>query len=121
MGSHQSLNFDTFKCSGENLPNSSFPIFETFECLGQNSSKSFSLQMFHRSSVSSHITLLQIFSSWIFHFGQKDPIKVQILTLFSALVKIYEIPHIVFQTTSQLSSNFTSLFSVMKYNSSVLF
>ena len=42
-GSHQSLNFDTFKCSGENLPNvSSFfsnhkPVF---------------LQNFHNSSVS---------------------------------------------------------------------
>ena len=42
----------------------------------------------------------------IFYFGQKDPIKVPILTLSSALVKICQIPHVNFQTTSQFLSKF---------------
>ena len=42
-GSHQSPNFDTFKCSGENLPN--------FSCLFSNHWSVF-LQNLHNSSVS---------------------------------------------------------------------
>ena len=38
----------------------------------------------------------------LFNFGLKDPIKIPILTLSSALVKICHIPHVIFQTTSQL-------------------
>ena len=54
------------------------------------------------------------------YFRQKDPIKVLILTLSSALLKIYRIS-IFFQTTSQFfSSKFAQLFSVMKDNSSAL-
>ena len=58
-------------------------------------------QIFHHSSVSLRITPLQIFSSCIFYFGQKDPIKVPILRFSSALEKISQIPHVIFQTTSQ--------------------
>ena len=65
------------------------------------------------------ITPLQILSSYIFYFGQKNPIKVPILTLSSALVKICQIPHVIFQTT--ISSNFASLYSATEDNSSVLF
>ena len=36
-----------------------------------------------------------------FYFGQKDPIKVLILTLSSALVKNCQISHAFFQTTDQ--------------------
>ena len=36
-----------------------------------------------------------------FYFRQKDAIKVPILRLSSALVKICQISHIIFQTTSQ--------------------
>ena len=59
------------------------------------------LQIFHHSSLSWHITPLKILSSYIFCFAQKDPIKVPILTLSSALVKICQISHVIFQTTSQ--------------------
>ena len=38
--------------------------------------------------------------SYLFYFGQKDPIKVPILTLSSALVKICQIS-VFFQTTGQ--------------------
>ena len=43
--------------------------------------------------------------SYLFYFGQKDPIKVPILTLSSALVKICQIPHVFFQTTAQNLDN----------------
>ena len=83
-------------------------IFETFKCLGQNSSnsscqlwndKSVPLQLLHNSSLSWQITPLWILSSYFFKFGLKDPIKIPIL---SALEKICHIPHVIFQTTSQL-------------------
>ena len=71
--------------------------------------KSIPLQTKHRSSW--HITPLWILSSYVFYFRLKDPIKVPILRLLSALVKIFHIPHV----------DFASPFSVMKDNSSVLF
>ena len=47
------------------------------------------------------------FNSYIFYFGQKDPIKVPILAvLSSALVKICQIRHVIFQTTSQFFFKF---------------
>ena len=66
-------------------------IFGTFDCLGQNSSnsscqfwngKSIPPQTFHHSSLPLHITSLQIFSSCILYFGQKDPMKVPIFKCF---------------------------------------
>ena len=41
------------------------------------------------------------FKPYIFYFGKKDPIKVSILRLSSALGKICQIPYVIFQTTSQ--------------------
>ena len=85
-------------------------IFETFKCSGQNSSnsscqfwndKSIPLQILHHSSLSWQITPLWILSSYFFNFGLKDLIKIPILRLSSALVKIYHIPHVIFHTTSQ--------------------
>ena len=85
--------------------------------------KSIPLQILHYSSLSWYITPLQILRSYLFYFGQKDPIKVPILTLSSALVKISQISQVFFQITSQsffFFSKFAYLFSVMKDNSSVL-
>ena len=42
----------------------------------------------------------------IFYFGLKDPIRLPILRLSSALVKICHIPHFIFQTTSQFFFKF---------------
>ena len=72
-GSHQSSNFDTFKCSGENLQNSSchFP-----------SNKSVFLQILHHSSMSWKITPLYFFSSNNIYFAQNEPIKVKIFETF---------------------------------------
>ena len=63
--------------------------------------KSIPLQILDFSSLPWHITPLQILSSYLFYFGRKDPIKVPILTLSSALVKMCQISQVFFQTTSQ--------------------
>ena len=65
-GSHQSLNFDTFECSGENVPNFSYHF---------SNNKSAFLQNLHNSSVSWKITLLYFCSSNIVYFGHKESIK----------------------------------------------
>ena len=167
--SHQSPNFDTFMCSGKNLP--------YFSRLFWNH-KSVFLKNLHNFSVSWKITPLYFGSSnnlyfghkeqiktnffldfWVlgskflqflmsvlkrqvsslsifaaffivmthnftlnFYFGQEHPIiKVLILTFSSALVKIWQIPHVIFQAISQLLFKFCFTFSVMKDNISVLF
>ena len=97
-GSHQSSNFDTFKCSGENLRNSS--------CLFSNQWSVF-LQNLHNSSVSWKITPLYFCSSNNIYFGHKEPIKTKkkFPDFSSARVKICEV-HVNFKTTSQLVFNF---------------
>ena len=72
-GFNDGPNFENFKCSGENLPNSSchFP-----------NHKSVFLQILHHTLVSWNIAPLYFFSSNIIYFGQKQPIKVQIFEIF---------------------------------------
>ena len=82
--------FETFKCLGQNLSNSSYQLWND---------KSVSLQILHNSSLSWQITPLWILSLYFFKFGLKDPIKIAIL---SAVEKICHIPHVIFQTTGQL-------------------
>ena len=84
--------FFIFECSSQNLLNSS--------CLFW-SDKSIPLQILRYSSLSWHINPLQILTSYLFYFGQKDHIIVPILTLSSALVKICQISQVFFQITSQ--------------------
>ena len=64
-GSHQSSNFDTIKCSGENTPN--------FSCLFSNHWPVF-LQNLHDSSLSWKVTPLYFCSSNNIYFGHKEPI-----------------------------------------------
>ena len=92
-GSHQNPNFETLKRSGQRLSNSSCKLWND---------KSVPLQILRHSSLSWQMTPLWILSSYFFNFGLKDPIKIPILRLSSALVKICHIPHVIFQTTSQL-------------------
>ena len=73
-GSHQSPNFDTFKCSGENLPN--------FSCHFSNQNL-VSLQNLHNSSVSWKLTPLYFCSSSNIYFAQKKPFKVTSYKLLS--------------------------------------
>ena len=64
-GSHESTNFDIFKCSDENLPNLSchFPITSQF---------------FFKFCMTLQCTFLYFFRSNVLYFVQKGPIKVQI-------------------------------------------
>ena len=82
--------FETFKCSGQNSPNSSCQLWNN---------KLVSLQILRNSSIPLQITCLWILSSYFFKFGLKDPTKIPIL---SALEKICYIPQVIFQTTGQL-------------------
>ena len=95
--SYQSSNFDTFKCSGENLQTSSchFP-----------SNKPVFLQILHQSSVSWKITRLYFFSSNKIYFAQKEPIKWKFLRLLSAWLKFCQIPYANFETTTWFLSKF---------------
>ena len=100
-------------------------FFEIFECLGQicqiphvnfevnsfSNFKSFVIVVTHNSPVSFKLTY---FLLWI-----KNPIKVQILRLSSAQVKICQILHVIFQTRSHFFFKCASFSNVMKDNSSV--
>ena len=110
-GSHRSPNFETFECSGESLPNSS--------CHFANH-KSVFLQILHLSSVPWKVTPLFFFRSNVIFFAQSNQSKSTFLRLSSAWVKIHQILVNLKQQIS-FSSNLASLFSVMRYNSSVLF
>ena len=108
-GSHQSPNFETFKCSGEHLPYSSCHI---------PNHKSIFLQILHPSSVPSKITPLYFFRSNFKYFAQKEPIKnfCEFWVLRSKFSNFLSfLNHISF------SSSFASLFSVMKHKSFMLF
>ena len=85
--------FEIFKCSGQNMSNSSCQLWND---------KSIPLKVLRHSSLSQQITPLWILSSYFFNFGLKDSIEIPILRLSSALVKICHICHVIFQTTSQL-------------------
>ena len=86
--SHQSPNFETFKCSGENFSNSSCHFWKQ---------KSVFLQILHHSLVSWKITLLDFFRS---NITRKDISKCKFLGLLSARIKIHQI-FVIFETTNQ--------------------
>ena len=82
--------FEIFECSGENLRNSlcHFP-----------NHKSVFLQILHDSSVSWKITPLYFFRSKVIYFVRKGLMKVQILEILSAQIKIHQIL-VIFETTN---------------------
>ena len=51
---------------------------------------------------SNFASFFTILSSYFFNFRLKDLMKIQILRLSSALVKICHIPHVIFLTAGQL-------------------
>ena len=112
-GSHQSPKFETFKCSGKNLPNSSFHF---------SKHKSVFLQILHHSSVSWKITALHFLISNIIYFAQKDPIKKLIFETFKCLDQNSSNYSCQFwNDKSILFKNFASVFIVMTHGSSVNF
>ena len=107
-GSLQSPNFETFKCSGEHLPNSS--------CHFLNHRLVF-IQILHLSSVSWKITPLYFFSWNILYF--KVQIKVQIFEIFKCSCQ--NSSNSILQCQVYSLSNFSSFFSIITNNSSVNF
>ena len=71
--SHESPNFDSFKCSGENLQNSL--------CHFPNNTSVF-VQILHVSPASSKITPLYLVWPNVIYFAQNGPIKVQMFETF---------------------------------------
>ena len=99
-GSHQSPNFYTFKCSGENFPN--------WSCLFPNRKSVFLLNL-NKSSVSWKITPLYFCSSsniCTYNLVTRSQLKHTFFWLSSALAKICGVPHVSFKTTSQFLFNF---------------
>ena len=84
---HQSPNFETLKCSSESAPYSS--------CHFRNHNPVFFQTVYH-SSESCKITLY-FFRSNVIYFPLKEPIKVEILRISNALVKINQIL-VIFET-----------------------
>ena len=80
-GSHENTNFDIFKCSDENLLNSSchFP-----------NHKSVFLQILHDSSVSWNILLCTFLGQMLYTFYKRDQSKCKCCRLFSAQIKIHQ-------------------------------
>ena len=111
--SHQTPNFDTFKCSRENLPNSS--------CHFSNH-KSVFLQILHYSSVSCKITPLYFFGQTLYILRKRNQSRCNFFLTFGCLGQ--NSPNSCLFLKQQISffaSNFASLFSVMRRNSSALF
>ena len=105
--SHVSTNFDTSKCSDENLPNSlcHFPNY-----------KPVFLQILHDSSVPLKITPLYFFWPNVIYFEQKGQITVQILETWVLGSKFTKFLSFLKQQIG-FSSNFVSLFSILRHNS----
>ena len=104
-GFHESTSFDTFKCADGNLPNCSchFPNHE-----------SVFLQILHNSSVSWKITRLTLCT---LHERDQNANFGDFWVLGSKLTKFLSF----LKQQIGFSSNFTSFFSIMRNNSSVLF
>ena len=63
--------------------------------------RSWFIQILHHCSVSWKITPLYFCSSNLVYFGLKEPIKIKLFRLLSGWVKIHQILHVIFETTSQ--------------------
>ena len=90
--SHQSPNFDTFKCSGENFPN----------CLFQTTS-----QFFFKMCITLQCHELNCFVAQpIYTLVTRSQLKLEFFRPSNARVKICDVPHVNFKTTSQFLFSF---------------
>ena len=108
--SHQSLHFETFKCSDESFPNSSCHFWKH---------KSVFLQILYQLSVPSNLTPQYFFSSNIIYFGQRQPGKVHIFEIFECSDK-HSSNSCQFWTENS-SSIFASFFIVMTVNFKLIY
>ena len=93
------------KCNFLRLSSSRVKIHQipyvNFEATSQFPFRFFIILQYHYLQIFCKLQLMH------FLFGQKDPMKIPILTLSSVLFKICQIPHVIFQTTSQLFFKFS--------------
>ena len=97
-GSHENTNFNIFKCSDENLPNSSchFPNL-----------KSFFLQILNDSSASWNILLSTFLGQALYTLHKKDQ-NANFFRLFSARFKIHQI-YVIFETKNKFLFKFCTI------------
>ena len=105
--SHQSTHSEISKCLGENFPNSLCHFWKH---------KSFFLQILRKSSVRSKMTPLYFVSENIIYFTQKEPINIKIFVCL-----YHKLSNSILKWQANSSSKFSSFFSVITYNSSVMF
>ena len=105
--SHQNPNFDTFKCSSENLPNFPFHF---------SNRKSIFLQILHHSSVSWKLTPLYFL---LYTLVTRSQLKHKFFRLLSDRVKICYIPHVNFKTASQFLFSFCII--ILCHDTQILF
>ena len=89
--------FETFKCSGQTLPN---PLSQLWN------DKPIPLRILYPSSVSWKISPLYFFSSNNIYFAQKEAIKVKIFETFEYSGQICQILYANFERTSRFPSKF---------------
>ena len=99
-GPHQSSNFDTFECSGENLPHSSCHF---------SSNKSVFLQILHHSMSMKDNSSLLFLVQTIYTLLKRSLLKLKFLRLSSAQVKICQISYVSFEKPSRFLSKFCIL------------
>ena len=106
-GSHQSPNFDTFKCSGENLPN----------CLFQTTS-----QFFFKMCITLQCHELNCFVAQpIYTLVTRSQLKLKFFRLSNARSKFVKFLTSILKRQVSSSSIFVSFFIVMTHKSSVNF
>ena len=134
-GYHQTPNFETFECSGKNSPNSSchfpnhklhcvkkvhiwcysgphFPALGLTERYSVFRTNTFHLVLFFFSGFASLFSVMKQNSSVLFwlkksyNLFKRSPLKCAFLNLFSARIKIRQIPHINFEMANQFQFKF---------------
>ena len=96
--SNQCTNFDTFEFSAENVSNSTCHFWNH---------KSVFLQILRHFSMSWKIYPLHfLLAQTIYTLLKRSPLKWKFLRFSSAQVKICQIPHVNFETTSRFPSRF---------------
>ena len=96
--SHQSPNFDTFKCSGENSPNSS--------CHFSNHKSVFFFKFCITLQCHERLLLCTFLALALYNLVARSPLKRKSFRILSAQVKIRQIPHVNLKMESQFLFNF---------------
>ena len=110
-GSHESTNFDTFKCSGKNLPKSS--------CHFQTTNQFF-FKFCIIPQCNEKKLLCTFLGQKLYTLQKRDQSKCTFLGFLSARIRFHQIL-VILKPQLGFSSSFTSLFRLITHNSSVLF